>query len=408
MGKIRGAISAIFHLGIRFNIHLFQRIAGIFKSRSDQADEFEKTYHEDRISGYTFNDLKRLPEFERCVSCGLCEDHCELVKTGSLPEFPGPREYVTAYGRSVPESRSTTDRLYMCLLCRQCESVCPEEVPVAQMVKFVRSSVYRTSREQLPEKIQKTIKNLQQSGNIFGQSGGQATGKFQIVYFRGCTVRWRSPETADHDLYWLKKAGLQAGLIDEVCCGRILDVFGFPSSEQENLIRRNLEMLRKAGADTIITGCPGCFLFFKNSPYFKHSFRILFITEALRNRLPSLSIPEKIFIHDPCLLTRYENLGVLNRMLLKQTGAEITNMDQDPETAPCCGAGGGAGITHKKLVKAMAAQGVQRAFLSKAKIMVTFCPTSRYVFRKFSDLDDFPVMTFSEFLKQSESGNEKR
>ncbi|MBF0103810.1 MAG: hypothetical protein HQM16_00660 [Deltaproteobacteria bacterium] len=98
--------------------------------------EFLASYRDDRIFPVspTFRDM--LPDFSRCLYCFRCDAHCP-ENNGSNSAFMPPSFIVGSF------SRSLTDFCYdftgaTCEQCRVCESVCPQSIPIRQILSFIK------------------------------------------------------------------------------------------------------------------------------------------------------------------------------------------------------------------------------------------------------------------------------
>src|SRR5207249_11211394 len=80
-----------------------------------------------------------IPELDECVHCGLCLNHCPTYRVTLLePESPRGRIHLVragAEGRSVllepvwgRSDERFSDRIYVCLMCRGCETARPSGV----------------------------------------------------------------------------------------------------------------------------------------------------------------------------------------------------------------------------------------------------------------------------------------
>ena len=63
------------------------------------------------------------------------------------------------------------------------------------------------------------------------------------------------------------------------------------------------------------------------------------------------------------------------RMLLKEIGAELIEMEGGGKQTVCCGGGGGVMVTDKTLSDKLAEKRINQAVETGAETLVTLCPT---------------------------------
>lgn len=136
----------------------------------------------------------------------------------------------------------------------------------------------------------------------------KASTKGQVVYFVGCVPysdvlfgSWTETgllDTPRAAVRLLNSQGIEPVILaDEVCCG--LDFY--LNGEEETLRQlaaRNVELLKAAGAETVLTACSdGAFMLHQYASLgFQHGCEVMHIAEYLADELEGISLPEKTAI----------------------------------------------------------------------------------------------------------------
>ncbi len=139
-------LHALFDLAIRFNLHLLgrlfdrlARLAGV-KPRDGYA-RFRRNYLEDGLLEITPEERDRLPEFSRCIHCGLCGTACpNLERLDQSRLLSDPHLLAVAFSRSIPDflyARDFMEQWQGCGDCAECLNVCPTQVPLWDIARYI-------------------------------------------------------------------------------------------------------------------------------------------------------------------------------------------------------------------------------------------------------------------------------
>ncbi len=334
----------------------------------------------DYIKTRHLNDVKQ--EMMTCTYCGFCKSVCPVFEGVGWDPGVARGRIILSYGLmkgDIPADDSVIEALYQCTTCKDCERRCPSKVRVVEVVERARKDLVEHGHV-LPQH-QKVVDNVKQFGNPYGESRsvpevfGQSPRKAKTGYFVGCTAAYRNPKTAGAAISILNKRGEDFTLIDEICCGSVLERVGWSEEEVEDLMRKNVEAIKALGVDQVVFSCAGCYRMFKEE-YPKHvevPFQVRHISEYLAEKDLKLSpLSKKISYHDPCHLGRHSGVYAAPRTVLKQIpSAEFREMAKNSETAVCCGGGGGVRSAYPDLSSEIAAKRVKEA---NSDILVTTCP----------------------------------
>jgi glycolate oxidase iron-sulfur subunit len=100
--------------------------------------------------------LPSAADLSQCVHCGLCLQNCPTyLQTGFEAESPRGRIHLIQAlneGRVEPTA-DYREHIELCLVCRNCESVCPSGVPFGRIMESARAQLYDRTKLSLAERI---------------------------------------------------------------------------------------------------------------------------------------------------------------------------------------------------------------------------------------------------------------
>jgi heterodisulfide reductase subunit D len=310
-------------------------------------------------------------------------------------------------------SEDLAEFVYQCSECGNCTEVCHQtqnEYIVCNTAKWIdHVEVWNALRKDLVEagfapleRHQKLIEYMKndQMMNPYGEKKSTKVDwaeefpnirdKGDMVFFGGCTMPLRQADTLKNMIKILNAAGKEIAMSkNEWCCGSIALRIGDEKSVLE-IMKHNIEDLKKREAKTVFTACAGCYrtlkkdypeLMGENLP-----FEVKHITEVLIDLLNSNKIPFKaeeseklkVTYHDPCHLGRHMDLYEIPRELISIiSGIELVEMKRNKENAWCCGAGGGLKSQFPDLALEISRDRIKEAIETGASILITSCPFCR-------------------------------
>lgn len=133
--KVKALMALAWQLVCHFALKFFKSRQGLQK--------FKVQYKDDFVFPIPAAYRVLWPQFEKCVSCRLCDHYCPDVRLHSFGDFPGPSYVLSSLSRGLVEWHHLFGEQVDCDGCKNhvCESVCPERVPVSSILNFVKEMV---------------------------------------------------------------------------------------------------------------------------------------------------------------------------------------------------------------------------------------------------------------------------
>ncbi len=384
-------------------------------------------------------------DMELCAKCSICKFiPLERVK-GFQPVNICPsisRYNFNAYsgggraniGVAMLENRlEYTDKLlhiiYNCQMCGGCDISCKYAMDMEVLEPIYEFRIKAVEDGHTHPALERVVSSLRKQGTLVPgakvRRGEWAEGldvkdftrqKVKVVYHAGCLTSYDKDmwKVARATVTLLQKAGVDVGIggENESCCGGRVYQMGY----REDFLRqakRNMELFRESGVETLVTGCADGYHAFKvlyDEFGLKGNLEVLHTTEYLdrlikEGRLkPTRKVSMKVTYHDPCHLGRLGEpyihwegkpipgfqrrfdppkefrrgtYGVYEppRDVLRSIpGLKLAEMDRIKEYAWCCGAGGGVNETNPEFARWTAGERITEAESTGAEAIVTACP----------------------------------
>ncbi len=340
-----------------------------------------------------------------CARCNSCKfiyrDYQDSCPSGSYFWF----EPYWASGRNLMArglmegqfemTASVAEKIFACVLCGNCEIQCQQDVGDHLVEIFEALRQEAIAQGHGPMKAHKVFKeNIEKVGNPYGEKPGDRFSEeymkkhvkdsADVVYFVGCTGAYREREAVRHSISLLEKMGIDFAILkDEACCGSPLLTTGQLDAARQ-LAERNIDMIKKSGAKTVVTACAGCYRTFVKQYEQKFGLqvpcKVLHFSEFLAANMNKLKLKApkdtvKVTYHDPCHLGRHAGVYDAPREVLKKLpNVEFIEMPRHRENAWCCGAGAGVKSAFKDFALDTAEKRIVESVGTAASVLVTCCP----------------------------------
>jgi Fe-S oxidoreductase len=367
-----------------------------------------------------FEPYERL-SYTSCVEIGACEAACPATAAGRQLS---PRVLVRELGllskasgeRANPFESVNEDELWSCTSCGACVASCPVAVKHLDIVYELRRTLVNASK--IDREKSSLLQNLVQNQNPYGSSSSlradwardqgidtfSTNPKAEYLYWVGCVSAFdqRAQKIAISLTKILKQAGVSFSILgnEELCNGDPARRLGEEGRFQE-LATQNIEKMNSYGIKKIITTCPHCFNTLKNEyPTFGGNFEVIhhtqLISELIKSgkiKIASQKIEEiSVTLHDACYASRYNNIFVEPRDILKSAGAEIHEMHRSKAKTFCCGAGGSNYWYKVPAQRTISGIRTEEASKTGAKAIATECPFCLSMFEDSTKVTDTKML----------------
>ena len=320
------------------------------------------------------------------------------------------------------------DVVYNCQLCGACGVSCNYAMDMEVLEPITEFRMKCNEDGKTDTKLDKVIDGLKKTGSMVpvkGKRGDWATGlkikdatkeKVDVLFHVGCLTSYdpAMQKLAKSIAAILQKAGVNFGIAGdaETCCGGRAYQMGYKDAFLAQA-KKNMEMIKKAGVKTLVTGCADGYQAFKvlyDQFDLKGDLEVLHITEFIDRLIKAgkLKLNKKVNLnvtyHDPCRLGRLGEpwihwsgkkipgdrfvfdppkeyrrgtKGIYQppRDVLKSIpGVKLTEMTRIMEYSWCCGAGGGVTDSNPDFAVWTAQKRIEEAISTGAEALVTACP----------------------------------
>lgn len=310
-------------------------------------------------------------EAARCLDCHClaCVRECKFMQ--KFEKFP--RLYIREIANTISlvgsGMRSGKNLLTACSLCGLCQELCPNAIPMAQIVRGGRAMM--RDKGELSDAIYDfPVRDMlyanSEEAALFRHAPGQRASEY--VFFPGCQLIGGEPglvkETYAHLLSVRPATGIAL-----CCCGAPADWAGRAALYNQTMLALK-ERLAALGNPTAIAACPTCL-----KQLAAAGVPAISLYEVLAQApLPKAErAPVEAAVHDPCAARHERGAQDAVRSLMERCGYAARELPMGREKTRCCGYGGLVFYGDKEVARAMIGQRAGESPLP----YVTYCSVCR-------------------------------
>jgi heterodisulfide reductase subunit D len=349
--------------------------------------------------------VKRVtPQWEEllsCMQCGTCSSSCP---TAYAMDYT-PRQLWQMMQLGMEQEVLHSQTFWLCTVCKSCQVRCPRGISLTDTMVALKEYAVRVGID-VPTGMQMLGETVTTAHNISGDNN--ATRQIwsenlphrplgveprrrlaKVVYFIGCVSSFypRVYSVPQAVVQILERGETEFTTLgeDEWCCGYPLYVAGMRDRMVE-MVRHNVERVRRVGAERVIFTCPSCYYAWAhlypdvaNVSGIQMQHATEFLAEMLADDARAMGpVEEVVTYHDPCDLGRKSGVYDAPRELLSLIpGLELREMEASRENALCCGGGGDVEISDPTVSRGVAGRRMAQVEATGARYVASACQQCR-------------------------------
>jgi Fe-S oxidoreductase/FAD/FMN-containing dehydrogenase len=359
-----------------------------------------------------------------CSQCGYCIEECDqFYGRGWESQSPRGKWY---WLREYMEGREKWDQfmvdtILVCTTCELCNLRCSAALPIEPSWMKLRGQLVDEEKRMTFPPFEMMAAALRKEGDIwagyrrdrsvwFPQDLREKHGpshKAKVAYFAGCTASYVEQDIAMASVRLLDAAGVDFTYTGEKesCCGTPMLVAGKWDVFAETM-RKNIEAVKEAGADTVVSSCPACDMMWRHVyPVWAEKLGIDYgitakhYSEVIAEKIQAGKFtfpdnagqPVTVTWHDSCHIGRVSGVYEPPRQLIESIpNTKLVEMSHNREAAHCCG----SVLTLLKDPPIAADVGKTRldeAIEAGAEKVLALCPCCEFQFRVTAEKKQIPI-----------------
>ncbi len=355
-------------------------------------------------------DYEKLKSY--CAACGKCNGYCPAYDIFRREDF-SPRGWLRILNQSDSSQKEKDKYLSFCLNCKNCATVCPAGVDIADEIMQYRSGH--------PSIVSKAAAKFSDNESLLsislklGRIFEPVVGKFRdmpkpaskslrrrrseriaktgdVAFFHGCADNLFQSKVGEAVFKVFDFLGINVSIPEQKCCGLPYEVYGL----KDNLVEKakyNIDTL--GNFNTVITGCASCLhrlmeyehLFEENPEYASKAKELSGKCFDISQYLNSIDIDYSAFssdsesnvtYHNPCHLRAAGLHNEPNKLLAKISGIKIIDPLYENR---CCGQAGSFGYIHPDESKQIFEKKKNSYNNINAEYLISSCPSCQMKIR---------------------------
>ncbi len=346
-------------------------------------------------------------EIIACIQCGFCRAGCPTFAETTLESLNAKGRVTLAHNMLIgelPPSEELAKRLYQCMLCLNCKSVCPAQVKVSDIIRAARErlvekgylpDIFKTVLSSMIDAANPLLAAPEKRADSYPDGYKKAVpGQTQSLLHFGCVTSFQDVKTIPAIIKILDNAGVAYGAMgeEESCCGYLAYIVGdMPKFKQA--IEMYNERMTTYKPKELITTCAGCLKTFRDLyPHYGggNGYRVLHAVEVMEKLVNEGKLkfkkdaePLKVVYHDPCDIGRHMGVYEPPRNVLKAIpGVELLEFPMNRALAKCCGGGGGMKGFDNEMASEIGLKRLLSAIDLGADVIVSACPSCKGTFNQ--------------------------
>jgi Fe-S oxidoreductase/FAD/FMN-containing dehydrogenase len=357
-----------------------------------------------------------------CSQCGYCLDECDqFFSRGWESQSPRGKWYwLRQYLEGKVEwNQFMVDTMIVCTTCEFCNLRCSAVLPIESSWMKLRGKLVHEDKQMTFPPFEMMSAALQAEGDIWAGYRKDRTAWFprdlwdkhapqvrsKNVYFAGCTASYVEHDIGAAAVTLLDSAGVDFTYLGNVenCCGTPMLVAG-KWGVFADVIKKNIEAVKEAGADTVITSCPACDMMWRHTYKdwaekigIDFDIKTRHYSEVIAEKIDSGEfkfthpVEEKVTWHDSCHIGRVSGVYEEPREVIRAVpGIKFQEMAHNRQEGHCCG-------SVLTLIKdPLVAHEIGKSRLDEAEeieadTVLALCPCCEFQLRVSRDKKNLPV-----------------